>query len=63
MNNSQQNNIGNDNKGNKAINNSQNKKKTMDLNVYNYDVEELAAILNWRNSKLKESKIKERIIQ
>ena len=63
MNNSQKNNIGNDNKRNKAINNSQNKKKTTDLNVDNYDVEELAAILNLRNSKMTESKIKERIRQ
>lgn len=38
-----------------------NKKTKMDLNIENYDVEELAAILDMRDIKLTESKIKERI--
>lgn len=38
-----------------------NKKIKMDLNIENYDVEELAAILNLRDLKITKSKIKEKI--
>lgn len=40
---------------------AQNNKKKIDLDVNNYDVEELAAILNLRDLKLSESKIREKI--
>jgi len=46
---------------NTIIRNNKNKKTKMDLNIQNYDVEELAAILDMRDIKLTESKIKERI--
>ena len=38
-----------------------NKKIKMDLNIENYDVEELASILNLRDLKITKSKIKEKI--
>lgn len=41
--------------------NAQNNKKKIDLDVENYDVEELAAILNLRDLKLTEPKIREKI--
>ena len=50
-------------KKNNQIKNLQQKQKSVDFNAYNYDIEELAAILNFENFPLNSGKIKRRIVE